>query len=65
MWAVYLCGATDCFLHAMFDSYGSAEEYALAVSKNPEGFVIKEFKTPQDIDMSDTGWTHFTQKDGD
>ena len=58
MWAVYLCGATDCFLHAMFVSYGSAEEYALAVSKNPEGFRIIEWPEIKDIDTSDTGWAH-------
>ena len=65
MWAVYLCGATDCFLHAMFSQYGEAEEYAIAISRNPEGFIIKEWPNISDIDTSDTGWHHVVPKDGD
>ena len=68
MWAVYLCGATDCFLHACFSEYGQAEEWGVQFSKNSEGFLIKEWPEIQDIDTSDTGWnseTHITQKDGD
>ena len=65
MWAVYFCGATDCFLEAMFSQYGEAEEYALALSRNPEGFLIKEWPRISDIDTTDTGWQHIPQKDGD
>ena len=65
MWAVYLCGATDCFLHAMFSQYSEAEEYAISVSRNPEGFLIKEWPNISDIDVSDTGWHHIVLKDGD
>lgn len=65
MWAVYLCGATDCFLHAMFSQYGEAEEYALVMSRNTEGFSIKEWPNISDIDTSDTGWQHEPRKDGD
>jgi hypothetical protein len=65
MWAVYFCGATDCFFHACFSQYGEAEEHGLSISKNPEGFIIKEWPTVNDIDTSDTGWHHITQKDGD
>lgn len=57
MYALYLCGATDCFLHAIFMEYGCAEEYALSLPHmNPEGFYIKEWKSIKDIDTSDTGW---------
>ncbi len=64
MYAVYLCGPTDCFLHNIYGQYGEAEEYAIAF-QGPEGFVIKEWKTVADIDVSDTGWFHQGQKDGD
>lgn len=68
MWAVYLCGATDCFLHACFTEYGQAEEWAIQFSNNPEGFMIKEWPSVSDISISDTGWNkenHIIQKDGD
>lgn len=57
MWAVYLCGATDCFLHAMFmtreQAYAWAENEA---SGNPEGFMVKRWDKISDIDTTDTGW---------
>ena len=65
MWAVYFCGSSDCFFHAAFSQYGEAEEHALSLSKNPEGFRIVPWRTIQDIDTTDTGWHHIEQKDGD
>ena len=56
MYAVYLCGCTDCFLHAMFMSWEDANKWAKENSKNPEGYLIKWWRTPQDMDTSDTGW---------
>jgi len=40
-YAVYLCGPTDCFLHAIFVEYKRAEAFAEMVC-NVEGYVIKE-----------------------
>ena len=57
MYAVYLCGATDCFLSALFMNKGAAECWAKENSKNPEGFAIKYFDTPLDIDTSKIGWS--------
>ena len=58
MFAYYQCGATDCFLTAIFNSKEMAEEYAKNSRQNPEGFFICEWKTLSDIDMSDTGWNY-------
>lgn len=56
MWAVYLCGPTDCFLHAMFREGGQAIMWAEENDVNPEGYLIKFFKNVEDIDRTDTGW---------
>ncbi len=56
MWAVYLCGCTDCFLHAIFASEKHAHEWAETHGTNPEGYMIEYWKTPAEIDISDTGW---------
>jgi hypothetical protein len=56
MWAVYLCGCTDCFLHAMFMSEQHAKEWADLHGTNPEGYMIEYWETPKQIDTSDTGW---------
>jgi len=56
MWAVYCCGCTDCFLHAMFIGKNAAQKWAEENCKNPEGYVIKFFQNPSDIDVTDTGW---------
>lgn len=56
MWAVYLCGCTDCFMAAMFMVEEDAKEYAKKVSRNPEGFHIVYFHNISDIDTTDTGW---------
>lgn len=56
MHAVYLCGCTDCFLHALFVEESKAIEWAEANSVNPEGYKIVVWDTPSEIDTSDTGW---------
>lgn len=56
MYAVYLCGCTDCFLHAIFVTKDYAEKRAKEHSQNPEGYFIKHWATPEDIDREDTGW---------
>ncbi len=56
MWAVYLCGCTDCFLHAMFSVENDAKKWAEENSRNPEGFRVVYWAAPADIDMTDTGW---------
>ena len=56
MWAVYLCGSTDCFLHAMFSSEALATEWAAKYGINPEGYRIVFWKDPSEIDKTDTGW---------
>ena len=56
MYAVYLCGATDCFLSAIFKSSSDAWDWANTKSSNPEGYVIKYWETTEDIDTSNTGW---------
>ena len=59
MWAVYLCGPTDCFLHAMFYYEHAAKEWAKQHDKNPEGYKIVYWHSPNEIDTSDTGWESF------
>lgn len=56
MYAVYLCGATDCFLSAMFMSEAQARVWAMEHSKNPEGFTVVYWADIYDIDKSATGW---------
>jgi hypothetical protein len=56
MWAVYLCGPTDCFLHAMFMTREQAYLWAIEQCKNPEGYKVKRWDKPSDIDITDTGW---------
>lgn len=56
MWAVYLCGCTDCFLHALFADEHRAKKWAIENSRNPEGYVIHYYATPNDIPNDDTGW---------
>jgi hypothetical protein len=56
MWAVYLCGATDCFLHALFRDHEAALEWAANNSTNPEGYSIRYWASIADIDKTDTGW---------
>ncbi len=56
MWAVYLCGPTDCFLHAMFMVREDAYEWATAQCINPEGFEVKRWDKISNIDITDTGW---------
>jgi hypothetical protein len=64
VWAVYLCGCTDCFLHALFDDEEKAKKWAVENSHNPEGYSIVFYKTPSDIPVyylktktgDDTGW---------
>jgi len=58
MFAYYQCGATDCFLTAIFNSKERAEEYARSHRQNPEGYFIIEWKSPSDIDITDTGWNY-------
>lgn len=41
-YGVYLCGCTDCFLHAAFDNREDALAWAEENSTNPEGYIIKE-----------------------
>ena len=56
MWAVYLCGCTDCFLHAMFAVENDAKKWLEENNRNPEGAYIVFFNTPEEIDKTDTGW---------
>lgn len=56
MWGVYLCGCTDCFLHALFVDKDKAEAWGKENGTNPEGYLLKFFATPQDIPRTDTGW---------
>jgi hypothetical protein len=56
MFAVYLCGCTDCFLTAMFRDEKEAYKWARENSKNPEGFRVAYWRTPEEIDRNDTGW---------
>ncbi len=62
MWAVYLCGATDCFLHAMFVDQDDADQWLKDNSHNPEGGYVELWKTPTEIDTSDTGWNRYMIK---
>ena len=59
MYAVYLCGCTDCFLHAMFMDENSAVKWAEEDSSNPEGYKIVYWACSTDVDKSDTGWEGF------
>lgn len=56
MWAVYLCGPTDCFLHAMFMTREEAYAWAEKQDTNPEGYCVKRWDKIADIDTTDTGW---------
>lgn len=56
MWGVYLCGCTDCFLHALFVEKEKAEEWGKQYGTNPEGYFLKFFSAPEDIPRTDTGW---------
>lgn len=56
MWAVYLIGATDSFLHALFMDEQEAYKWGNENSGFCEGFYVKFWKTPEKIDKSDTGW---------
>lgn len=40
---VYLCGCTDCFVHAAFFDENDAEKWAKDNSVNPEGYIIKKY----------------------
>lgn len=57
MWAVYLCGCTDCFLHALFVSEEAAKKWAQENNHTPEGYKIYYWADIYDIDKSDTGWS--------
>lgn len=56
MYGVYLCGCTDCFLSALFMDEEDAVKWAEETSKNSEGYSVRYFQTPLDIDKTDTGW---------
>ena len=56
VFAVYLCGATDCFLAAVFNDNEEALEYGQKHSRNPEGFYVREWKRRSDVDFTDTGF---------
>ena len=55
MFAVYLCGPTDCFLHAMFLERDDAYEWAKS-RKVGDDYMIKRWDKLSDVDTSDTGW---------
>ncbi len=59
MYAVYLCGPTDCFLHALFMNEFHAEEWASSHNYNPEGYKIVYWACASDVDKSSTGWQGF------
>jgi len=40
----------------MFIGKNAAQKWAEENCKNPEGYVIKFFQNPSDIDVTDTGW---------
>jgi len=56
MYAVYLCGSTDCFLAAMFMNEEDALQYAVESNRNPEGYRIVYWPNISNIDTTDTGW---------
>lgn len=56
MYAVYLCGCTDCFFHALFRTHELAEAWVKTQRLNPEGYFINFWAKPEDIDRTDTGW---------
>ena len=56
MYAVYLCGCTDCFLSAIFDSRDDAVAWAEGKNNKPEGYLINRWRSIADIDTSDNGW---------
>jgi hypothetical protein len=45
VFGVYLCGPTDCFLHAVFIDKAKAVEWAKTWSRNPEGYIVQELNT--------------------
>lgn len=53
MWAVYFVGPDDSFLQAMFADADVAWRWA---NESCRPFIIKEWKTINDIDTTDTGW---------
>lgn len=53
MWAVYLCGCTDCFLTALFGTHERALKWAKENSHNPEGYTIQFFANPIDIPQAE------------
>ncbi len=48
--SVWLCGCTDCFIHAVFINREDAVEWANLNNHNPEGFLIKEHTTLAELD---------------
>jgi hypothetical protein len=55
MFAVYLSGPTDAFLQALFMYKDDAIDWVNS-RKYQADFDIREWKTPDDIDRTDTGW---------
>lgn len=62
-YAVYLCGATDCFLTAVFTDRAEAAKYLREAHKNPEGGFIRYWRRKEDMDFSDTGFYFGTTQD--
>lgn len=59
MYAVYVCGPTDCFLQALFINWVQAAAWANVHCTNPEGYQIRYWACATDVDKSDTGWQGF------
>lgn len=55
MYAVYLCGPTDCFLHALFMVREEAVCWA-EQRESPDHYIIKRWDSLKDVDTTDTGW---------
>lgn len=56
MWAVYLCGPTDCFLEALFMCQATALNWLKEQDIAPDRYLITRWEKLSDIDTSDTGW---------
>lgn len=63
MWAVYLCGPTDCFLHALFMEEADAVKWMLETESGRapsagcgERPFMRFYKSPGAIPRTDTGW---------
>ncbi len=54
-YAVYLCGPTDCFIHAIFAEEKRAKEWGIENSKHCDGYLIKKLTGEQTAKLAVLG----------